>query len=336
MVPASINQISSFLGSDPLIIQGGGGNISFKDPSLNSIWIKASGKWLENAQKENVYLELALDKGKHWLASGEHAFPLDWQKDAVHNSALRASIETSLHLLFDQAVVVHTHPVNILAHAVQKNPEVVLSSRLGSMNWALAPYVKPGRDLANAIGNHPKFRQCAIFILQNHGLVVCADTAQKAQEISLEVIEALSLPSRNCLVDLAFLNTMTSSMAPFGYRLPSNPKIHQLACDPLSLQSISQANNVLYPDQAVFLGKNAFIITKLDQMIPGIKAPYIVIPRHGVFIQESASVMVEAMLLCHAEVLSRIDEEPSLNYLSDTQVSELTNWDAEKYRQSIN
>ena len=152
MVPASINQISSFLGSDPLIIQGGGGNISFKDPSLNSIWIKASGKWLENAQKENVYLELALDKGKAWLASGEHDFPLDWQKDVAQNSVLRASIETSLHLLFDEAVVVHTHPVNILAHVVQKNPQDILSSRLSSINWALAPYVKPGRDLANTIG----------------------------------------------------------------------------------------------------------------------------------------------------------------------------------------
>ncbi|NQW57335.1 MAG: class II aldolase [Polynucleobacter sp.] len=336
MVPASINQISSFLGSDPLIIQGGGGNISFKDSSINSIWIKASGKWLENAQKENVYLELALDKGKNWLASGEDDFPLDWQKNETHNNTLRASIETSLHLLFDEAVVVHTHPVNILAHVVQKNPQDILSSRLGNINWALAPYVKPGRDLANAIGNHPNFRQCKIFILQNHGLVVCAGTPEQAQDTSLNVIDALSLPVRNCLVDLTLLNTMVLSMAQFGYRLPSNPKIHQLACDPLSLQSISQVNNVLYPDQAVFLGKNAYLIDGFDQMTPGIKAPYIVIPQLGVFIQESASVMVEVMLLCHAEVLSRINDESSLNYLSDDQVAELTNWDAEKYRQSIN
>ncbi len=336
MVPASINQISSFLGSDPLIIQGGGGNISFKDPDLNSIWIKASGKWLENAQKENIYLELALDKSKAWLGSGKHDFPLDWQKDKHQKSTLRASIETSLHLLFDQAVVVHTHPVNILAHAIQKDPENIFNSHLGSFNWALAPYVKPGRDLANAIAAHPKFGNCSIFVLQNHGLVVCADTPEQAQKLSLEVINALSSPARSYPVNLIPLNTIAVSMARLGYRLPSNPKIHQLACDPLSLESVTQNNNVLYPDQAVFLGKSAFIIDGPEQISPANKAPYVVMPKMGIFIHESASTMVEAMLLCHTEVLSRIRDGSSLNYLSDEQVAELTNWDAEKYRQSIN
>jgi len=336
MVPASINQISSFLGSDPLIIQGGGGNISFKDPASNSLWIKASGKWLENAEKENIFLNLALDRSKQWLASGRDEFPSDWQKDVSQSPALRASIETSLHVLLDESVVVHTHPVHILTHVAQKNPEEILKSRLQHLNWALTPYVKPGRDLANAISGHSKFGQCSIFILQNHGLVVSADTTEQAKAISLEVIDALSVPVREIAVDVTALNKLANSITQFGYRLPNNPKLHQLACDPLSLDSISQNNNVLYPDQAVFLGKNAFIVDDVNQMSSSIKASYILIPKVGVFIHESASVMVEAMLLCHAEVLSRIEVGSALNYLSDEQVAELTNWDAEKYRQSIN
>ena len=46
--------------------------------------------------------------------------------------------------------------------------------------------------------------------------------------------------------------------------------------------------------------------------------------------------MVEQMLACHAEILARIPVGVPLNYLSDYQVSQLSNWDAEKYRESIN
>jgi rhamnose utilization protein RhaD (predicted bifunctional aldolase and dehydrogenase) len=173
-------------------------------------------------------------------------------------------------------------------------------------------------------------------ILQNHGLVVCAATAQEAQDMTLEVIAALALPQRSSVVDMAALDSIAPTMAKYGYRLPTAPTIHQLACDVSAFESISRANNVLYPDQAVFLGKNAFIIDSIEQMRTDMKAPYIVLKGLGVFIQEQASAMVEAMLLCHAQVLLRIAPGSMLNYLSDEQVAALTNWDAEKYRQSIN
>jgi rhamnose utilization protein RhaD (predicted bifunctional aldolase and dehydrogenase) len=125
-------------------------------------------------------------------------------------------------------------------------------------------------------------------------------------------------------------------MEPFGFKLPNNPLIHSLACSASSLESFSRKNNVLYPDQAVFLGKNAVIISDVEKNDPPASAPFIVVPNAGVLINQSASVMVEAMLLCHAEVLARLPVNAQLNYLSDSAVAELTNWDAEKYRQSIN
>jgi rhamnose utilization protein RhaD (predicted bifunctional aldolase and dehydrogenase) len=336
MLPHSISQISHALGSDPLIIQGGGGNISFKNPKFNSIWIKASGKWLEHANTENVYLELDLQKGKEWLSTGKHDFPSDWQKASNSAAPLRASIETSLHLLFESPVVVHTHPVSILCHVVQQDPQKKLSPLLGDINWALIPYQKPGRDLAQAISEHPQFGKCSIFILQNHGLVVCADTPEEAQAITLDVIQKISAVARQPQLDSSKINTVQPLMERIGYKLPSNPFIHSLACSSVSLESFSRKNNVLYPDQAVFLGKNAVVISDVEKNTPPVNAPFIVIPNIGVFINQSASVMVEAMLLCHAEVLARVPSEVHLNYLSDSDVAELTNWDAEKYRQSIN
>jgi rhamnose utilization protein RhaD (predicted bifunctional aldolase and dehydrogenase) len=233
-------------------------------------------------------------------------------------------------------VVVHTHPVNILCHAVQQNPQELLSPILAGINWALIPYQKPGRDLAKAISQHPQFGKCSIFILQNHGLVVCADTPEEAQAITLDVIQKTSVVARQPQFGSSKLNTALLLMERVGYKLPSNPFIHSLACSSVSLESFSRKNNVLYPDQAVFLGKNAVVISDVEKNTPPVNAPFIVIPNIGVFINQSASVMVEAMLLCHAEVLARVPSEVHLNYLSDSDVAELTNWDAEKYRQSIN
>ena len=336
MLPHSINQISHALGADPLIIQGGGGNISFKDPKSNSLWIKASGKWLEHANTEDVYLELDLQKGKEWLSTGMHDFPSDWQKASNSTTPLRASIETSLHLLFESPIVVHTHPVSILCHVVQQDPHKTLSPLLNDINWALIPYQKPGRDLAQAISEHPQFGKCSIFILQNHGLVACAETPEEAKAITLEVIKKTSTVAREGKCDPSKISKVQDLMKRAGYKLPSNLLIHSLAYSPSSLDSFSRENNVLYPDQAVFLGKNAVIIGDVEKNPPPANAPFIVIPNVGVFINQSASVMVEAMLLCHAEVLARVPTDAHLNYLSDSAVAELTNWDAEKYRRSIN
>lgn len=336
MLPHSINQISHALGADPLIIQGGGGNISFKDPKVNSLWIKGSGKWLEHANTENVYLELDLNKAKEWLRTGRSDFPNDWQKPSNSAAPLRASIETSLHLLFDSPVVVHTHPVSILSHVVQQDPQASLSPLLRDLNWALVPYQKPGRDLAQTIGEHPQFGKCSIFILQNHGLVVCADTPEEAQAITLDVIQKTSNPIEYEQYSVPELNKTLASIERIGFKAPSNPLIHSLACNPANLNSFGRENNVLYPDQAVFLGKNAVVIDTVAKAPSALEAPLIVIPNVGVFINQKASVMVEVMLLCHAEVLARLPVNAQLNYLSDSAVAELTNWDAEKYRQSIN
>ena len=336
MLPHSINQISHALGADPLIIQGGGGNISFKDPKVNSLWIKGSGKWLEHANTENIYLELDLNKAKEWLRTGQSDFPSDWQKASDSAASLRASIETSLHLLFDSPVVVHTHPVSILSHVVQHDPQASLSPLLRDLNWALVPYQKPGRDLAQTIGEHPQFGKCSIFILQNHGLVVCADTPEEAQAITLDVIQKTSTPIEYEQYSVPELNKTLASIERIGFKAPSNPLIHSLACNPANLNSFGRENNVLYPDQAVFLGKNAVVIDAVAKAPSALEAPFMVIPNVGVFINQKASVMVEVILLCHAEVLARLPVNAQLNYLSDSAVAELTNWDAEKYRQSIN
>ena len=42
------------IGSNSLLVQGAGGNISWKEDDV--LWIKASGMWLIDAVKENIFV----------------------------------------------------------------------------------------------------------------------------------------------------------------------------------------------------------------------------------------------------------------------------------------
>ena len=45
-----ISKLSAKIGKDLSLIQGGGGNTSIKEE--DSMWVKASGKWLSDAETE--------------------------------------------------------------------------------------------------------------------------------------------------------------------------------------------------------------------------------------------------------------------------------------------
>jgi rhamnose utilization protein RhaD (predicted bifunctional aldolase and dehydrogenase) len=51
--------------------------------------------------------------------------------------------------------------------------------------------------------------------------------------------------------------------------------------------------------------------------------------------REDASAGADAMARCLADVATRIPPGAPLRYLSEDENHELTNWDAEKYRQKL-
>ena len=340
MMLQALNRVSSYLGHDPLLTQGGGGNISLKDSQSNTIWVKASGKWLKNAEKENIYIGLDLAKGKAWLESRTLEFPNSWYKGAHTSSLLpRPSIEPAMHLLFDQKVVIHTHPISILSQSSQPNSEEFFSQALNGLAWAYIPYVKPGNELAFAIEAHPAYGKCNIYILKNHGLITCANNAEACSALTKEVVARCARPARSLFIASSQLSALKNSLSSnclsptlSQYHLADNTIINSLAIDPISLDLFSPKNNVLYPDQAVFLGTNARIVQNLAEIKDAEKVPFVVVKNHGVLIYNDSPPMLEEMLACHAQVLGRIPPNTKLDYLSENDVGELINWDAEKYR----
>jgi len=49
----SVKEFCGRIGKDRLLVQGAGGNVSWKDG--NTLWIKASGKWLAHAETEEIF-----------------------------------------------------------------------------------------------------------------------------------------------------------------------------------------------------------------------------------------------------------------------------------------
>lgn len=335
----ALRALSANVGADPLLVQGAGGNTSLKEAGL--LWIKASGTWLMNAATTDIMVpvELAplLDAVARKSPAAEKAdqfTPAD-----LNPHRLRPSIETTVHALLPQKIVVHVHCVETIAIAVQANAEALLEERLRGLDWAFVPYRRPGLPLAQGIAERLQPRT-NVLVLGNHGLVVAADTVAEANLLLRRVTGLLARPTRAAPppdVDALIRLAMGS-----GYRLPVAVEAHAAATDLASCRIA--ASGSLYPDHVIFLGAGSVIAgpnyaaaVVARTTAAGQPAPAsILFPGKGILMRRDANAGAEAMARCLADVAARIDPAARVNYLSLEQNAELLNWDAEKYRQELN
>ena len=181
-----ISKLSAKIGKNLTLIQGSGGNTSIKENE--KMCVKASGKWLADAEKENIFVSVNDSAIREAIKSGDN----DPVSQYVHKEQnLRPSIETTLHALLMHKVVLHVHSVNVIAWAVRKDGKEQLRNRLHGLKWAWVDYKQPGLSLTNAVAkvikNHPD-----ILILANHGLVVGASSCEEAEKLLYEIELRLS------------------------------------------------------------------------------------------------------------------------------------------------
>ena len=192
---AALKKLSARVGSDPHLVQAAGGNTSLKKDGV--MWIKASGTWLSDSEIKDIFVPL--DHGS-LMAALKRSDPAcetctEFVRGDLNSSGLRPSIETTVHALMPQRVVVHVHCVNTIAWAIQRDAEAMLSEKLGNFNWAFIPYRRPGLPLAGAISQRLK-PGVDVLVLGNHGLVVAADTVKDADALLSRVVDLLQLPIR--------------------------------------------------------------------------------------------------------------------------------------------
>ncbi len=334
---AALRSVSARIGSDPMLIQAAGGNTSIKDGDV--MWIKASGTQLRAAETADIFVAVDLPEMRASLRAGEARAdqPAEF---LTAKGGLRPSIETSLHAVFSQPVVMHAHCVHTLAHAVQSDCQTLLEGPLSGLDWALIPYVKPGANLAGLVADVVK-GPVDVIVLQNHGIIVAGDDVAATYAKLCDVHERLRIaPSPGAAPDLARLRTLIQGGE---YTLPDYTPLHQLALNEARLKQATGGS--LYPDHVLFCGIGATATQPGETpdgaarrvRETGVPAPvFLIVPGAGVVVRKDASDTSHALMRCLADVLIRVPATASLGYLSPEQNHELLDWDAEKYRASLN
>ncbi len=324
----------SDLGSDRFLFQGPGGNVSIK--LENSLIVKASGKWLKNVNKEEIFVTVDLNKIKSEIKKNNFDI-----KIKAKNSLLKPSIETMLHAIMPHKFVFHMHMINILKDLVCVDSFKRISKKMNKYkNWIWVDYFTPGAKLARAIkfalkeqDNNPN-----IIFMQNHGVVLGSNTLTEMNELIKQLSEIFittnkfqhahfnhnsldkNLYKNNDfkLIDLNFLNILTQEPRLFNY-LNNNWEI--------------------YPDHVVFLGSKPCIFNKIEDLLSvrkTIDLPELAFVKNvGIFHTEKFSYTKKVQLQCYFDILVRIDNNSTLKNLSKKEITFLLNWEEEKYRKNL-
>ncbi|QBY00483.1 class II aldolase [Rhodophyticola sp. CCM32] len=310
---AEFLNLSARCGQNPLRVQGPGGNTSAK--SGDTMWIKASGTELADAEVKPIFVEVDLAAARaEATGAGDGSC-----KDTVIDPAirLRPSIETTFHAILDWAVVVHTHSIATLTHMVGPTGLAAARQKLDGLPFASVPYRKPGLPLTREIIAQIT-PETQIILLANHGLIVAGADVAGVAALMEEVETRLSMPP------LAAPAPAPETAAPEGYDW--HPAAARLAMDP-RLTSLSLAGSY-YPDHVVFLGP------ALPQS-PVATSPALMVPGQGIAVKHEATPAQRAMVQCLSDLLTRLPPDWEPDPIGPEAEQSLLNWDAEKYRQAL-
>jgi len=301
-------ELTQRVGSDPLLTQASTGNSSAKVDGV--LWIKASGRWMADALREDIFIPLDLAEVTECL-----------RKELDPAERFRsASLETAMHAALPHRIVLHVHCVNTIAWAVRSDAPVQLERRLSGLPWRWIPYVPSGLPLGKAI--RPAASGCpgaAVFVLGNHGLVIAAENTETAEALLIEVKRRLSVPPRpGQPADYSLLSEICQDSE---WELPQDEGLHALGTDPIS-QSIL-AGGPLYPCQAIFFG------------FPYSYGPALIVRGRGVVVRRSIAPAELAMLSGLAQVVQRISPSAPVRYLTEAELAALSTHTTHRYRELV-
>ncbi len=334
-------RLSARLGRDPLLVQASSGNTSIKLDGV--LWIKASGKWMADADRQNMFVPVPLAQVRQQFArhAGSIADSAPSSVEPAWGAAqpLSASIETFMHAVLPHRVVVHVHSVNTIAWAIRQDAEPALAERLSGLRWRWIPYVPSGHPLASEIEKAVARRpDTDIFVLGNHGLVVCGEDCNAVEGLLGEVERRLAVVPRRAPIAKKPLLEQLAFLSP--WRLPQADALHALGADATSRRILR--GGVLYPCQAIFLGHPAPMmpcsipISDLRDGTGGQYAhrPFLIVEGSGVMLSQEITRAELAVLSGLVEVVQRIAPSAPLRYLTQSELAGVVSGDGVRYRAS--
>ena len=173
-------------------------------------------------------------------------------------------------------------------------------------------------------------------ILGNHGLIVAADDCDAVRNLLEDVERRLSCPVR--AAQAADLDALAQTV-PEGFRIALDPEVHALATDSFSMRVA--VLGTLYPDPCVYLGA-AVALVKGGQSagdavrdflrVHGLLPRVLLVAGKGVLVAGDLNRAGREVLISVKRVIERLDTGVPIRALDAAEVSNLVNWEAEKYR----
>lgn len=335
--------ISKAVGSQVDMVQGGGGNTSVKlDDRLMAV--KASGFKLTQITENQGYVVVNYENIKNYYNQVDLSTDTDYEKDSVEFvkrniveiegvKTLRPSVEAGFHSILKKFVI-HTHPVYANIVCCAQNGKA-LAERIfegSEFGFIWVPYINPGfcltlkikEEMEAAVARTGKLP--AVVFMENHGLIVTADTSEEClrlhEEVNNEIKKYLKLLESFPAIELEAVDeTTVVSKTEYLRRYFKGWKEGVEFFD----------NTVLYPDQLVYLdghiavneeGRKLNINTLTGEVV--YKTNY------------SEAVTMEQTLLAFLYVVENVRNKGLvLKTLSQREIDFIKNWESEAYRKSL-
>lgn len=337
--------ISKYSGMREDLVQAGGGNSSFKI-SEEKMAIKASGYQLADITETDGYalVNPRIIKERFLGAENIDAFTDADSKSILADAFIegkRPSIETFLHAI-SGTYTLHTHPIVVNALACRKNGMEVLESLFPDA--LMVPYATPGVELAKTY--FKAYQQAVIdenhifdvVFLQNHGLVVSADTGDAVIEKTEKVVSILEDYLR---ADYQGYHQLTEI-----WRLFEDKVVWKVTDE--NIIKAYQARGKIWqhafcPDCVVFLGKKLLELSEnfsrsdVETFLEEYGQPVMTSYRGNLYIIANSvknAMETQSVMSFSAQVM-KLNEGFECRLLSDDEQNFLLNWDAEKYRKNM-
>lgn len=172
--------ICKWLSLDPSLTQGRGGNVSVK--SSSGMIIKASGFKMSDINLYHGYCVCSIDGNLMpvFWSDGDYSHFI---QSSVTVGNHKPSMETGFHARSTSKVVIHTHPVHLNVLLCSREAKAMIRGLFQDLNHRFVEYTTPGSELVN----HIRDVNSKIVFLENHGLIVNADTAEEAMRLTEEI-----------------------------------------------------------------------------------------------------------------------------------------------------
>lgn len=165
-----------------------------------------------------------------------------------------------------------------------------------------------------------------MFVLGNHGLIICGNSCHAAQTLLSDVEWRLRIPPRSAPEpDLEALKPIADCSE---WRLPPDRELHGLGMDALSRSILTEG--ILYPCQDIFLSTTDRLFL-CDRDLSKLR-PFLIVEGSGVLVHACISPIEYAILTGLSRVIQRIESSEAIRYLTNEEISFLAGSESQRYR----